>query len=68
MSFRHKEITPRNKFSAHKNSETSLSWWDLKSLSFAAMIHVLFLITVVSVNVKCKSTHLVEANDYRLTD
>ena len=26
--FRHKEITVRNKFSAHKNSESSLSWWD----------------------------------------
>ena len=30
--FRHKEKTPRNKFSAHKNSESSLIWWDLKSL------------------------------------
>ena len=58
----------RNKFSAHKNSESSLSWWDLKSLSFTAMIHVLSLITVVSVNVKCKSTYLVEVNDCRRTD
>ena len=66
--FRYKEITARNKFSAHKNSESSLSWWDLKSLSFTTMIHVLFLITVVSFNVKCKSTYLVEASDYRLTD
>ena len=66
--FRHKEITVRNKFSAHKNSESSLSWWDLKSLSFTAMIHVLSLITVVSFNVKCKSTYLVEANDCRRTD
>ena len=31
--FRHEEKTEaRNKFSAHKNSESSLIWWDLKSL------------------------------------
>ena len=30
--FRQKEKTPPNKFSAHKNSESSLIWWDLKSL------------------------------------
>ena len=66
--FRHKEIKARNKYSAHKNSESSLSWWNLKSLSFRAMIHVLSLITVASFNVKCKSPYLVEANDCRLTD
>ena len=27
--FRHKEITARNKFFAHKNSESSWSWWGL---------------------------------------
>ena len=42
--FRHKEITARNKFSAHTNSQSSWSWWDLKSLSFTAIIHVLSLI------------------------
>ena len=67
--FRHKEITARNKFSAHTNSQSSWSWWDLKSLSFTAMIHVLSLITVVSFNVKCRIPYLVEANDCcRLTD
>ena len=29
--FRHKEITARNKFFAHKNSESSWSWWGLST-------------------------------------